>query len=61
MCPDKKESSSPGYERLSNLKVPEVKDLKIVILKLADGRVVARNEEEISDLKSPEAKKKGGK
>ena len=37
-------------EKLLAFQVPEVKDLKIYAVKTKDGRILARTEEELSEL-----------
>lgn len=53
MSAEKKEKLSPELEPLLAFKVPEIKDVKAYIVRLADGRIVARTEEELEELKKP--------
>ena len=55
--PEKEEKSLEEPEKLLELRVPEVADVKAYAVRLKDGRIVIRTEEE---LKKPE-EKKGGK
>ncbi len=42
--------SSPGLEsELLKFQVPEVEDIEVVLIRLADGRVVARTAEELEE------------
>jgi len=45
-------------EKLLEFKVPEVKDVEVYIVRLADGRIVARTAEELEESKE-EGKEKG--
>ena len=45
-------------EKLLEFKVPEVKDVEVYILRLSDGRIVARTREEIEEVKEEETEKK---
>jgi len=45
-------------ERLLKFKVPEVKDVEVYIVRLADGRIVARTAEELEESKE-EGEEKG--
>lgn len=51
MAQEKKEPLLQGYEELVRFKVPEAKDIEIFLIKLKDGRVVARTKDEIEELK----------
>ncbi len=38
-------------EELLQFKVPEVSDLEVYVLRLSDGKIVARTKEELEELK----------
>jgi len=44
-------------EKLLEFKVPEVKDVEVYIVRLADGRIVARTAEELEETKEGEEEK----
>jgi len=48
----------PEPEELLRFRVPEVKDKEIYVVRLEDGRVVARMKEELEELKKEEKNKK---
>ena len=41
-------------EKLLSFRIPEVKDKEVVLLRLEDGRIVARTREEIEEVKEEE-------
>jgi hypothetical protein len=44
-----------------DFRLPETKEVKAYFVKLSDGRIVARTEEEIKEIEKQEKSKKGGK
>lgn len=45
-------------EEVGSLRLPVRKDVEVVLIKLADGRIVSRTREEVEAMKTP---KEGGK
>ena len=47
--PENQQPSSPGPEKLLQFELPEVKDVEINVVRLEDGRIVARTAEELEE------------
>jgi len=44
-------------EKLLQFKVPEIKNVEVYIVRLSDGRIVARTREELEEVKEEEKEK----
>ncbi len=48
-------------ERLSSLRLPGAEDVEVVLVRLADGRLVARTKQELEALEKGDSSAQGGK